>query len=572
MTRAEPGATGARCNEVNVTLAPLETAPLLTTPVLQQLFEVATAALAVVDDDGCLHYANPAFRRECRLPATEPLAMHLSDLLAPDELPPGGPGPVSTWTGRPRLRRPNGARLQVSALAEVGDIDLFLIEISRNVPCRVETPAGIDALTGLGDRDALLHRVAVQLEQPGPTTHWCLLCIEVDALQVVSNSLGHLAGDRLLCAFVERIGAILPPGTRLNRVSGEEFACLLSREAGPMNVADQILRSFQLPLEVMGQPIRVSASIGIARARSGYDHAAAVLQDAEIALHRARQAGRGRVLLFDPDMHQEAVAQLSLEMDLQQALAADELRLHYQPIVRLDDAAVLGFEALLRWEHPTRGRLTPGSFLDTAEETGAMLNIGRWVIGEATRQLRAWLDTGAAPEGRQIHVSVNLSPQQLNDPDLLDIIDHHLLLNRIGPGQLRIELTEMAVMQDLVHSAHILRALRDRGLRIHVDDFGTGFSSYAHLHRFPIDALKIDRAFVERLDRAGEGEAVMRSMLGLAGSLGMDAIAEGVETQDQADRLRRLGCSMAQGFLFAPAVSADVARHLIVGGCRPGPM
>ena len=296
---------------------------------------------------------------------------------------------------------------------------------------------------------------------------------------------------------------------------------------------------------------------------TGYSRAEDIIRDADIAMYRAKSMGKARHELFDEAMHGRAVELLRLETDLRNAVDREEFRLHYQPIVSLESGEVVGFEALIRWMHPSRGLIYPAAFLPLAEETGLTVAMGSWTLREACHQLRSWQD--GAGQWRDLWVSVNLSSRQLLQPDLTKVVDHTLQEAQIDPNTLRLEITEGIIMEEPEAATAVLVSLRALGVRLPIDDFGTGYSSLAYLHRFPISSLKIDRSFVKNLDTGGEDEVIVRTIVNLAHNLNMDVIAEGIETESQLDRLKALGCEYGQGFLFSKAVPAEEATAILEG-------
>ncbi len=434
-----------------------------------------------------------------------------------------------------------------------------------------------DALTGLPNRALVLDRLGHALARGGrdrATT--ALLLLDLDGFKHVNDSLGHAAGDRLLVAFAARLpGCCLRPDDTLARLGGDEFVVLLEGLTDPSDatrLAARIAASPALwaPYPLEGREVSVHASVGVAVGRAGAATAADLLRDADTALYRAKAAGKGDYAVFDPAMNAAAVARLELEADLRRAVARGELALAYQPLVALADGRVRRAEALVRWTDPARGPVPPGCFIPLAEETGLIRAIGRWVLAEACRQAAAWR---RAFGDRAPVVCVNLSAREFGDPDLPTTVAGALRDAGLAPAGLALEITEGVLMGTAPGTLATLWQLRDLGVGLAVDDFGTGYSSLAYLKRFPVDTLKIDRAFVAGLGADGEDTAIVGAVVGLAHALGLATVAEGVETADQAAGLRRLGCTLAQGYHFArPLPPAALAALLAAGpGDRPAP-
>jgi predicted signal transduction protein with EAL and GGDEF domain len=357
------------------------------------------------------------------------------------------------------------------------------------------------------------------------------------------------------------------------RLGGDEFAVLLEEtdgEADATGVAERIVRAMRLPVALEGKEVVVGASIGIAVA-DGTDGVEELLRNADVALYEAKARGKRRHATYAPGMHAAALARLDLEADLRAALAAQSLTLYYQPIVALETGRVVGAEALLRWQHPTRGPVSPVEFVPVAEESGLIVPLGRWVMREACRQLAAW-DAAWDPDGTGPHdpllLSVNLSARQLHDPALRDDVAAAMADHHVHPSRLVLELTESAMMQDPDGALVRFRELKAMGLRLALDDFGTGYSSLGHLRRFPVDVLKIDRSFVRELAPGaafgGGDAALVRAIVRMSDALGLRTVAEGIEHAAQADTLRALGCGFGQGFAYAPPLAPAEFAALVV--------
>lgn len=423
-----------------------------------------------------------------------------------------------------------------------------------------------DGLTNLPNRALfmdLLGRSIGRARRRGDY-NFALLFLDMDRFKVVNDSLGHLIGDQLLVAIARRLERCVRPGDTVARLGGDEFTILLDDiiDAGDATrVADRIQRELNLPFTISGQEVFTSASIGIALSATGYERPEELLRDADIAMYRAKAMGKARYEVFDLEMHARAVSQLQLETDLRHAIERDEFRVLYQPMISLDSGRIEGFEALVRWYHPTRGLVTPEEFVPIAEETGLILPIGRMVLREVCRQLAEWHQSFPSP--LPLSVAVNLSAKQFRQPDLVDQVAHLLDVSEVSPVALQLEITESVIIDDAEGAVKMLARLRRLGVKLHLDDFGTGYSSLSYLHRFDMDALKIDRSFIAAMGDRGQNTEIVRAIISLARNLDMDVIAEGVERPEQLAILRSLGCEKVQGFLFSQPLAARDAAQLL---------
>jgi diguanylate cyclase (GGDEF)-like protein/PAS domain S-box-containing protein len=424
-----------------------------------------------------------------------------------------------------------------------------------------------DPLTGLANRSLFFARLGDaiwRVRESGMRHRYAVLFVDLDRFKIVNDSLGHGVGDELLVAVAGLLGGCVRPGDTVARLGGDEFAMLLERVNGAEEaaaVADRLQRALAGSIRLAEHEVYTTASIGIALGETTYERPEEVLRDADSAMYRAKELGKARHHLFDPSMLARAVSLLKLETDLRRALERHEFALVYQPMVELATGRAVGLEALVRWDHPERGRVNPTDFIGVAEDTGMIGPLGDWVIGEACRQAAAWLALGALPLGAS--VAVNLSAKQLARPGLDATIERALDAAGLPAERLELEITESVLMDNPEAAAAALRRLRGRGMRIAIDDFGTGFSSLGYLARLPIDKLKIDRVFVSRLASGAPDQAVVRTIVALGASLGMEVVAEGVESEEQRMILSALGCTRAQGFLFArPLEASEVAARV----------
>jgi diguanylate cyclase (GGDEF)-like protein/PAS domain S-box-containing protein len=425
-----------------------------------------------------------------------------------------------------------------------------------------------DGLTGLANRALFMDRLghAVERARRHRDYAFAVFFLDLDRFKLVNDSLGHLAGDRLLVEVGRRLKACLRAGDTVARLGGDEFTILLDdmKDAGDaLRMAERAQAQLAMPFDLDGHEVFVSASVGIALSAMDYSRPEDILRDANTAMHGAKSLGKAAYKVFDATMHEHARAMLGLETDLRRAAERGEYLLHYQPIVSLETNRLTGFEALVRWRHPERGLLPPAEFLALAEETGLVIQIDRWVLREACRQAREWQKRfrGESP----LCVSVNLSARHFSTPNLVEHVRRVLDESGLKAGCLKLEITESVLMSDADSVTGTLRRLKDLGVELQLDDFGTGYSSLSYLHRFPVDALKIDRAFVGRIGPGGANSEIARAIVTMAHSLKMSVVAEGVETDVQAAELRALACEYGQGYLFSRAVDVAGAEALISG-------
>jgi diguanylate cyclase (GGDEF)-like protein len=423
-----------------------------------------------------------------------------------------------------------------------------------------------DPLTDLPNRALFVDRLELGVSRVQRSkSKLAVLFLDIDRFKIVNDSLGHAAGDELLREVAARLVASIRPGDTAARFGGDEFAILLEDvedQAAAEQVALRILGALKAPLHIAGRDVFISASIGIAMdAASAGD----MIRDADLAMYRAKSEGKGRHAVFEPAMHVAIVERADLEADLQRVLERAELLLHYQPIVALGNRAIVGVEALVRWRHPTRGIVSPGSFIPLAEETQLMAELGRWILTDACREVAGWRTL------RPLRLAVNLSAVQLHAADALARdVAAALADSGLPPEALVLEITETALMRDVTETISCLRALKKLGVLLAVDDFGTGYSSLDYLRRFPIDTLKIDKAFVDDL---GAGDATLaQAIIDLGESFDLQVVAEGVEHEFQRQRLLELGCSYGQGYHFARPMPASELRALLESSPLPAPL
>jgi diguanylate cyclase (GGDEF)-like protein len=423
-----------------------------------------------------------------------------------------------------------------------------------------------DELTGLPNRAYFRSRLTTAIARAGRRADYkyAVLMLDLDGFKLVNDSLGHLSGDRLLEQVAARLAENLRTIDTPARFGGDEFAVLMEEIAdteGPVILAERLQKAFAAPHDLGDTEVVVSASIGIAIGNADYSDTETLMRDADAAMYYAKSHGKRSHAIFDPSMHAAAVNRLQIEGELRAALENDELALHYQSIVDLRTGSISGAEALIRWQHPTRGLLAPGEFLTVAEESGLILPIGTWVLDEACRQLQAW--GYDQPHSRHFMMSVNVSNRQFWRSPLIDNVEHRLHSHGLDPSRLAIEITEGVIMDDVKLASAMLSGLKTMGVQVHIDDFGTGYSSLEALHDLSIHALKIDRSFISRLSTSPRSRELVRTIVTMGLNLDLDVIAEGIETPAELDFVRTLGCTHGQGYLFSRPVPAQQLKALI---------
>ncbi|MHC4415540.1 MAG: putative bifunctional diguanylate cyclase/phosphodiesterase [Planctomycetota bacterium] len=479
---------------------------------------------------------------------------------------------LSYALGRHRLQLKVNERTQA-----LRDCESRLREIEREL----WHLASHDLLTHLPNRALLtdhLHQ-AIRLARYDPEYRFAVLFLDFDRFKVINDSMGHQIGDMLLVRFAERLRANLRVGDTLRpgvngrlaaRLGGDEFVVLLggiSDVSDAVRVAERLQRDLSVPHLIAGHEVVSTASIGIVSSDAGYQRPEHVIRDADTAMYRAKAAGRARHVLFDEHMHNEVLMKLKLDEDLRRAADQQEFALLYQPIVDLESGGLVGFEALIRWMHPHRGVVSPAEFIPIAEEIGLIVSIGRWVIREACLQLKSWQNR--FPMEPPLTVNVNLSKRELSEANLTETVQCVLEEAEIDPASLKLEITESTIMDDTESLIPVLDRLTGLGVQLCMDDFGTGHSSMSCLHRFPIDVLKIDRAFIQDMDAKLDYAAVIHAIITLAHNLNMSVVAEGVDAGDgQLAQLQALQCDHAQGYFFSEPLTAEDADAFILGRAR----
>jgi diguanylate cyclase (GGDEF)-like protein/PAS domain S-box-containing protein len=546
----------------------------------RSLIDNAADAITVLERDGTIRYQTPSIEDILGFPPEALAGTKLVDAVHPDD---------REWVGAQfdRIRRRPGAAdgsvvmrwrhrdgsyrsVESRAANLLGDPTVKGIVVnSRDVTDRVKLEEQLtrrafhDGLTGLANRALFVDRLEHALYAGNPQDErLAVLFIDLDDFRKVNDSLGHPAGDDLLRICARRLTERLAAGDTAARLGGDEFAILLESCGTPEaagEMAQYLIDALAEPVELQGRRMVVSASAGVALVtRREQPPAEEVLRNADIALYRAKDAGTGRYRLYEERMHAALLRRLELEAELRRAIAAGQFVLHYQPIVEADGETVAGAEALVRWDHPEKGMIPPAQFIGIAEQAGLIELLGTWILREAVRQAAAWHRAGVG--AGKLWISVNLSVEQLANPALVGEVELALRDHGLPPELLVLELTESAVMRDVVTATQRLDALKALGVRIGVDDFGEGHSSLAYLASLPLDLLKIPKTFVDRLGEPEANVALVRAIVELARSFGLRTVAEGIEQRGQMAPLLQLGCDLAQGYLFArPASASEVA-------------
>jgi diguanylate cyclase (GGDEF)-like protein/PAS domain S-box-containing protein len=542
----------------------------------------ASDLITVVDATGTIVYQSPSIQRLVGLGPDDLAGSNYLDLLVEEDAPHVRSlfadvvaAPQTTFTAEYRVRHADGSSRHVESIVSnmIDDPTVNgLVLNTRDVTDRKSLQEELahqafhDSLTDLSNRavfrDRIEHALARGERNEG---RLAVLLLDLDGFKTVNDSLGHDAGDQLLIAVAKRLQFQGRSSDTVARIGGDEFGILLEDDADESRaraLADRALAAFAVPFEVRGREVFIRASIGIALSVPGHSETDELIRNADTAMYAAKAAGKGRYEFFRPFMHTRALERFEVQADLERALTRGEFVVHYQPIVDFETGEARGVEALVRWNHPTRGLLGPLEFISVAEETGAIVPLGAWVLGEACRQAAAWRAEHAA--AANLWVSVNLSTRQLLEADLVTQVRDVLAASGLPPSALTLELTEGSLMQDVEETVRKLRALKDLGVRLAIDDFGTGSSSLGYLPRFPIDTLKIDKSFVDGIAADdSEDPALVRAIVQMAATLNLDTIAEGIEGSEQLNELLSAGCRSGQGYLFARPLQADALEAFL---------
>ncbi len=565
----------------------------------QLITENAADMIAVIDRNGQRLYNSPAYQTILGYGPEELAATSSMEQIHPDDrarVLEAAEKARNTGRGERleyRIRHKDGSWRFIESTAsairsEEGESEGLVI-VNRDITQRKRAEEQLahqsfhDGLTNLPNRALFLDRLqrAVTLSRRHLDFRFAVLFIDIDEFKVFNDSLGHPAGDALLVQIAERLTASLRCAdivsrprlgetaeptigeSTLARPGGDEFTVLLEELHDPsdtMRVAERIQQRLAIPFDLNGQKIVLTVSIGIAFSGNAGAEAQDVLRDAEIAMYRAKSTGKARCEVFDHAMHAGAIKRLQLETDLRKALELNQFRVYYQPIVSLHNDQIVGFEALSRWQLPDR-LVMPGEFIAVADEIGLILPINRQLLYDACRQIRSW--QALYPSDPPLTINVNITPKQFAQPDLASQIDKILKETGLDPSCVNLEITETIAMSDAARSSVVLSELKALGVRLDIDDFGTGYSSLSRLQRFPVDTLKIDRAFISRIDTNAATYQIVRIIVMLAHGLHLKVVAEGVETQAQVDLLKDMGCELAQGYLYSKPAAVDDIEQLL---------
>ena len=552
-----------------------------------RVFDASTEGIIITDADGRILRTNRAFgeitgysEAECigRTPAFIKSGQHDAAFYASlwrDVFQQG------RWQGEIWNRRKNGevypAWLSISAARDEHGLVTNFIGISTDISRHKEAEAHInrlanyDSLTGLPNRTLLQDRLDQALGTARrQRCHVAVMLLDLDRLKQVNDSLGHASGDRIIQIMARRLEAAIGPQDTLCRHMGDQFALILTGLAESLDAgqaAERLLQLTQDPVDLEGQLISMTASVGISIFPDDGDDAPALLRNADTALHHAKEEGRNNFQFYRAEMNAASLERLVFEQRLRHALERQELEIHYQPQFELESGCLIGMEALLRWRHPDLGLVSPARFIPLAEETGLIVPIGQWVLEQACRQTAAW----SRRFGARLRIAVNLSACQFQAQDLPAVVRAALEGSGLAPQQLELELTESTLMRDADRAAATLQQLKALGVQLAIDDFGTGYSSLAYLRRFPLDSLKIDRSFVLEMERDSNAGAITQAIIALGRSLGLQTVAEGIETPDQEAMLKQLDCQIGQGFLFSRPVPAVEMEAGLAGRRWPLP-
>lgn len=551
------------------------------TPLKSSFFKLPESLLLVFEQDWGLGMISESWSKTLGYPHSELQGWNFLDLLHPDDRAACAKKLATLTPENPTLRfTTRCGRQDGSYLGAVWDVNFDPEEMVYYASAH-ETAINltgtnaqlpdmfIDGLTGLPNRSLFLDRLEHTQRrcERRKDLQFAVLYCGIDRFKVVNNSLGHRMGDMLLMAVATVIRSIIRPTDMAARMAGDEFALLLEdiRDvSATLLVLNRIQQKLVLPFELDGHEVFTSVSFGIMVSGASTQTAEEMVRDANMAMVRAKGQGGGSYVVFDQAMHDRAVRRLELELDLRQAVGRGEFEVYYQPIISLSDHQLAGFEALVRWRHPTKGLISPVDFIPVAEETGMIVPIGRWVLREACRQARAW--QRKLTHVQPLSVSVNLSARQLLHPELLADVAAALTDSGLPPTLLKLEITESVMMENADNAIALLTRLKEMQIRLLLDDFGTGYSSLSYLHRLPIDTLKVDRSFIMHMHENDNARHFVETIVHLAHKLGLDVICEGVELEVQAAILTAMGAEFSQGFLYSRPVAANEAEMLILTG------
>ncbi|MDQ6749809.1 MAG: EAL domain-containing protein [Actinomycetota bacterium] len=546
---------------------------------LRSLLDAGSEGIVVVRSDGLILDLTDSGARMlgADLDGPPPIGRYLTDVLAPEEaaLVAGHcssaaqqPTPSGPFRWRVRQgeawRHIEGVIHNKAKDPNIRGLILVMRDIApeRELELRLRNDAFRDTLTGLHNRVGFNDKIRIAIMDRRPEAMVAVLFLDLDDFKAVNDSRGHAVGDELLCEAAERLQASVRPQDAVGRIGGDEFVVLLEDITRPEQageIAQRVIAAFRDAFLVKAGALRVQTSVGIALSHTGGETAETLLRDADMAMYAAKARGKGRYEYFDDKLRASATQKLALRQALEQAVSDENFVLHYQPVVALASGELVGAEALLRWRTRNGGLRAPHAFLHLAEEAGLMDIIGRWVLREACAAAQRW----QAPDGSPFQMAVNLSARQLDQPGFALEVEEILGDARFPAEGLTVEITEQVFMHESGHVLENLQALRDAGVRIAIDDFGTGYSSLSYLQRFAVDTLKIDKSFIDDVGEGGQVAALVEGIIGIAHTLKLDVVAEGIEHNAQRKRLRDLGCDLGQGYLFAkPLPGSEMVAFL----------
>lgn len=555
----------------------------LNTKTLKQIFQLSPIGMTILDLGGGFLSANQSFCDAVGYPEHELVALSFTDLTHPEDVP------LLKSLGDQLLKgekqhfqietrhwskgeKPLHVGLTVTMVRDGQQRPIcFLLQVvnlteQKWMEAQLRHRAFYDELTGLANRALFVNRLeqaVIRLER-NASAQCAVLFLDLDRFKVINDSIGHTVGDQLLQALSGRLESCIRRCDTLARLGGDEFSILLEDIDGlddALMVCDRIHQSLKTPFKLSGYEVFANISIGVVCSNVGYEQSSDLLRNADMALYRAKAQGGSCHTVFDQTMHQRAVALWQMATQAQFAVQREELKLCYQPVINISTGRVIGVEALLRWHHPQHGSISPGEFIPVMEETGVITAIGRWVLKTACEQVCQWKKQ--LPDNTPIKINVNLSARQLTNNDLVAQVKEILTSTGLPPEDLRLEITETAVMHNSAEAEQVLQDLKALKVSLCIDDFGVGYSSLSRLQQLPIDILKIDRSFVQNIGEKGENTEIVRTIIDLADSLEMGIVAEGVETQAQLQGLRDLGCQHIQGFYFAKPLPPEAALRFI---------
>jgi diguanylate cyclase (GGDEF)-like protein/PAS domain S-box-containing protein len=543
----------------------------------RSLVQNSSDVVTVVDEEGRIAYQTPSVKRVFGY-EPDSLVGHLLETI----VPPGdadalretltraaaNPGSITEFAVKMRHQYGEWCDTESTITSLVDDPGVRgLVFNTRDTSAQQELEARLshqafhDALTGLANRELFLDRVRHALDRTRRDVNpLAVLFLDLDGFKGVNDSLGHARGDELLVLVAERLSSCLRPGDTVARLGGDEFAILLDGidTGADASVTGKRLREvLGAPFVLDGREVLVQGSIGIAVTEDGHAEADELLRNADLAMYRAKLRGDGGIEVFESSMHTALVRRMELENDLRHALERNELVLHYQPVLDLQRCRLVGVEALVRWQHPSGSLLSALEFIPLSEETGLISEIGAWVLREACKQGAEWHQTLSESDRADFKLAVNLSGRQIGSPALIGTIKDALTVSGLDPSTLVLEMTESVMITSTPDTVELLRQLKRLGIQLAIDDFGTGYSSLSYLSRFPVDLLKVDRSFVEKIASDSHSAELVQTIVQLGRSLGLQTVAEGIETSEQLGALRRIGCEFGQGFLFSRPVPAE---------------